>query len=291
LYPDIYVGRLACRDIKEVNTVVDKIIQYENGCDPSWFNRVVLAAGDTFNDVSGDNYLEGELANQRAAEILDGFDAVKVWWTEGNFKQKNVVNAIGNGCGFVHFSGHGSPGMWMAKDFTEDPAGKYLLGLDVYHMPLLKNGYKLPVVIIGGCHNSMFNATLFGSLVGCIKSLTGDPTWYWMPISECFGWWLVKQPNGGAIATMGCTGLGLGRVGDHDQDDIPDSLQYLLTWLELRFFELYSQHGIDNLGETWGTAIADYIETFDCVRDKGNRKTVEEWVLLGDPSLKIGGYP
>ncbi len=291
LYPDVYVGRLACRNTQEVQTVIDKIKTYENTQDPSWFKRLVLAGGDTFNDQTGHNYYEGEISNQRVLEILSSFEAQRIWYTLDNFKQKNIVDAISKGCGFVHLSGHGSPGMWMAKDFTDDPQGEYLLGLDVYHMPQLSNKDQYPIVVIGGCHNSLFNVTFLGSLIGCIKSLTGSPTWYWMPIPECFGWWLVKQPQGGAIATLGCTGLGLGTIGDSNQDDIPDALQFLLTWLELRFFEAYAQDNITMLGHTWGTAITDYIHTFDCYRDKGDQKTVEEWILLGDPSLMIGGYP
>ena len=291
LYPDVFIGRLACRDESEVQTVIDKIISYENGRDSSWFKRLVLAGGDTFNDLTGHNYLEGEISNQRVSEILSDFEANRIWWTLDNFKQKNVVDAMNKGCGFVHLSGHGSPGMWMAKDFTEDSHGKYILGLDVYHMPLLSNTGQYPIVIIGGCHNSMFNATFLSSLIGCIQSLTGSPTWYWMPIPESFGWWLVKQPRGGAIATFGCTGLGIGTVGDYNEDGIPDTLQSLLTWLELRFFEAYAEDNIEILGQTWGSAITDYISTFDCYRDKSDRKTVEEWVLLGDPSLMIGGYP
>jgi len=289
-YPDVYVGRLACRNTKEVQTVVQKIIDYESGCDPSWFKKVVLAAGDTFNDIDANNFLEGEIATQQTADYLEGFEAVKIWWSLGNLKQSNVISAISDGCGFVHFSGHGSPGMWMAKDFTEDPHGKYILGLDVYHMPLLSNDGKYPVVVIGGCHNSMFNATFMGSLKGCIKSFTGHLTWYWMPIPECFGWWIVKVDGGGAIGSIGCTGLGYGTIGDSDNDGIPDCIQYLLGWLETHFFKLYGQENVDVLGEMWGGAITGYANLFPPMEDKVDLKTIQEWVLLGDPSLKIGGY-
>ena len=37
--------------------------------------------------------------------------------------------------------------------------------------------------------------------------------------------------------------------------------------------------------------ISDYVTFFNPNRDEIDRKTVEQWVLLGDPSLKIGGYP
>ncbi len=297
LYPDVYVGRLACRSVEELNTVVQKIIDYENGCDDSWFKRLVLAGGDTFNDISGHNYLEGELANQRVAEILSDFEAERIWWSEGNVNQKNMLAAIGKGCGFVHLSGHGSPAVWFVKDFIKDPHGKYIWALDVYHFSKLQNGEKLPIVIIGGCHNSMFNTSLYKStkeviMTIIIKYILGNPyqTWYWIPAPESMGWWFVKQEGGGAIATFGCTGLGLGTVGDNNRDGIPDCLQFLLTWLELRFFEVYA-NGTHILGETWGNAIDDYINAFLVEAKKsGDIKTVQEWVLLGDPSLKIGGY-
>ncbi|MEM2583544.1 MAG: C25 family cysteine peptidase [Candidatus Thermoplasmatota archaeon] len=296
-YPDVYVGRLACRSEKEVTDVVNKIINYEKSLKEEWFKRVVLVGGDTFNDISGNNYYEGEIANQKVAEILNDFEAVKIWWSEGNVNQKNVLNALRNGCGFVHLSGHGSPEAWFVKDFVQNPHGKYIWALDVYHIPMIKNGEKLPIVVIGGCHNSMINTSLYKSTVDVIKTIIikyilGKPyqTWYWLPSPECMGWWFVKQQGGGAIATFGCTGLGYGTIGDEDKDGVPDCIQYLLTWLELRFFEVY-KNGDDILGKAWGTAIKDYINRFMTGRiDQIDAKTVEEWILLGDPTLKIGGY-
>ena len=297
LHPDVYVGRLACRSEKELKTVVNKIISYENTADDSWFKKVVLVGGDTFNDINGNNYLEGEIANQKVAEILDDFESEKIWWSENEVNQKNVVNAIGKGCGFVHLSGHGSPAAWFVKDFIKNPNGKYIWALDVYHFPLLKNGDKLPIVVIGGCHNSMFNTSLYKSAKEVITTIIVKyilqkhyTTWYWIPAPESMGWWFVKQEGGGAIATFGCTGLGLGTIGDSNKDGIPDCIQYLLTWLELRFFKVY-KNGTDVLGEAWGNAINDYINEFLSERQsQRDVKTVQEWVLLGDPTLKIGGY-
>lgn len=296
-HPDVYVGRLACRSEKEVQTVVDKIIAYETGADPSWFKRVLLAGGDTFNDISGHNFLEGEIANQAVADYLDDFQAEKIWWSEGNANQKNLVSTWGEGFGFVHLSGHGSPGVWFVKDFQQNPNGKYIWMLDVYHMPLLKNGDKLPVVVIGGCHNSMYNTSLYASLTDVLKTviikyILGQPylSYYWLPIPECHGWSLVRQSGGGAIATFGFTGYGLGQIGDYNDDDIPDCIQGLGTALELRFFEAYAEKGITVLGEAWGEAVSDYVDTFDCNKDSADRKTIQDWAMLGDPSLHIGGY-
>ncbi len=295
LNPDVYIGRLACRSVKEVQTVVSKIINYEeNAYDSQWFHRAVMVGGDTFPD--SDNYYEGEIANAKAMEILgDEFTYDKVWYSEENLNQNNVINAINSGEGILYFSGHGSPGMWLAKDYTNPSKPKYILGLDIYHMPSLKNNGMYPVTIIGGCHNSMFNATLYNSISEIIKSIIFKyilgkhfTTWYWGPVPECFGWSIVKVPNG-AIGSMGCTGLGYGTTGDSNHDGIPDSIQYLLTWAELHFFELY-KNGLHHLGEIHSTDISDYITTFNPMKDKTDCKTVQEWVLLGDPTLMVGGY-
>lgn len=294
LAPDVYLGRLACRNEKEVKTMVNKIIEYENNAyGQEWFKRLLLVAGDTFEDT--DNYYEGEIANEKVAEYLSDFQPVKIWYSLGNLKQKNVIDAFSEGCGFVHFSGHGSPGMWLAKSF-EGGKSKYILGLDIYHMLLLKNYGMYPVVVIGGCHNSMFNTTLYKSTYEIIASIIlkyilGKPfvTWYWMPCYECFGWAIVRQ-KGGAIASIGCTGLGYGSIGDRNENGIPDCIEYFTGYIETHFFEIYS-NGVDILGVAHTQALLDYINKFDPMKDRTDCKTVQEWVLLGDPSLKIGGYP
>ena len=52
----------------------------------------------------------------------------------------------------------------------------------------------------------------------------------------------------------------------------------------------------DILGEIWGKVISAYLGAYPI--DWNSRsysaidaKTAQEWILLGDPSLKIGGYP
>jgi len=67
-------------------------------------------------------------------------------------------------------------------------------------------------------------------------------------------------------------------------------LQGLGGWIEPRFFYNYAKENKDILGETHSNTIIDYINTFNVNNDRIDRKTVEQWVLLGDPSLKIGGY-
>ncbi|MCK5300647.1 MAG: hypothetical protein KAJ21_02005, partial [Thermoplasmatales archaeon] len=59
---------------------------------------------------------------------------------------------------------------------------------------------------------------------------------------------------------------------------------------EPRFFDAYANQSKTILGETHDQAIIDYINIVGAVnQDQIDRKTIEEWVLIGDPSLRIGG--
>ena len=94
---------------------------------------------------------------------------------------------------------------------------------------------------------------------------------------------------------MGNTGLGYGATGnngdkDGDGVDDPDCVEVLGGYLESQFFKAYGVNHTDILGQTWGQAITSYLKTYPGMMDKIDCKSVQEWALLGDPSLKIGGY-
>ncbi|RLF62558.1 MAG: peptidase C25 [Thermoplasmata archaeon] len=282
LYPDVYVGRLPCRNKIEVKIMVDKIINYESTkADPSWFNKIILVAGDTFpDDYDTTRYYEGEIETWHGYQyVSDQFEAVKLYTSEGTFTgPEDVMNAIDQGSGFLYFAGHGSPTAWASH---APGSHEWVNGLMVYDMPKLSNGEKLPVCIVGGCHNSEFNISTFDWLKN---------RWTYGPTPECWSWWLTRKMGGGSIATIGNTGLGYGLIGDYNNNSIPDCIEGLGGWIESHFFQVYGEQGKTILGETWGTDITDYVNTFQCNKDQIDRKTVEEWVLIGDPTLQIGGY-
>jgi hypothetical protein len=61
-------------------------------------------------------------------------------------------------------------------------------------------------------------------------------------------------------------------------------------YLETQFFEAYGANHTDILGQTWCSAITQYLHIYPGMKNRDDAKTIEQWVLLGDPSLKIGGY-
>ena len=298
-YPDVYLGRLPCRNLFEVTVIVNKIISYEQKpADSSWFNRMVVVGGDPYDDPETE-FLEGELIGEKALSYMSGFEQCRLFssnkQTNPDFTPvtNNILREINEGCGFLFFDGHGGPSWW--NTFWPGEFESLIMngGISVLQFPFLRNFGKLPVCIVGGCHNNQFNVSL-------VSTLTDPWNTHFMwsqgaPIRECWGWSLLLQPRRGAIATLGNTGLGYeagGEVGDLDGDGVnePDCVESLCGYLETQFFKGYNLNHIDILGKAWGYAIAEYLRIYPGMEQWMDAKTLEQWVLFGDPSLKIGGY-
>jgi hypothetical protein len=291
LMPDIYLGRLPCRNIFEVKIMVNKIIEYENTAnDQEWFNKMVVVGGDS---APGYEYYEGEEENKKALEYMSDFQGLKLWTSDGSFSGvSDVVQAINGGCGFLFFDGHGNPSTWSTH--PPDDAETWITGLSLKDMPKLKNKNQQPVTVVGGCHNGQFDVTLMKLLQG-IKEEGLDffkLTYYykeWVP--ECWAWRIARKIDGGGIAIMAYTGLDWFAEGDYDDDGIPDCVQYFSGFANTNFFKNYGMNNLTILGETHTQTLIDYIIRFPPMDEKLDCKTVQEFALLGDPSLQIGGYP
>lgn len=301
LYPDVYVGRLACKTEAEVKVMVQKIINYETTTyGQDWFHRFVVVAGDTYPQSLNPNWTgyEGEVNTQDAIDNMSGFEPVKLWTSDGSFTgPKDVIRAIDNGCGFLYFEGHANAFTWSTHP-PDDPK-TWINGLNIINMDFLRNKQMLPVCVVGGCHNSEFDVTFKNFIKGLKEeglhffATKGTPFgsyWKYTWIRECWSWKLTRLSMGGTIATIGCTGLGMSK---EDKQSFSGAGDYL----EPTFFHEYGENGTRILGRVWGNAITDYLNHYPinwqtpAAKDSAiDAKTVEQWALLGDPSLMIGGY-
>jgi hypothetical protein len=292
MYPDLYVGRLACKSASEVKTVVNKIITYETTAyGATWFKRMVVVGGDSA-PIAGDPYYEGEEENKLALQYLSDFNGVRLWTSNGNFTgPQDIIDGISAGCGFLFFDGHGNPSSWSTHPPNNESA--WINGLKVKNMTKLTNGEQLPVTVCGGCHNGQFNTSLMNLIKGVIKEGTEYFNWtFWLRewIPECWAWRLISVKNGGSIATMAYTGLDWFAEGDYNNDSIPDCCQFLSGYTNTQFFKNYGVNNMTILGQAHTQALIDYLDAYPPFGDKLDCKTVQEFVLLGDPSLQIGGY-
>ncbi len=295
--PDVYIGRLACRSEREVTTVVEKIITYEEiKAAESWFKHMLLIGGDTYPYDGNYDGCEAEIDTNLSASYMDGFTFTRLWASTGALTGQSVVeDAINDGAGLIHMAGHANPSCLVTHP-PHDEDGRIVI-LQMYDIknpmnmhPKLNNNDMLPVILIGGCHNSQFNVSLMNIIKGIMEYgikgmfLESPYKFYYMEwVPKCFSWWLTSNPNGGAIATMGNTGLGMGIGGQN-------YVTGLDGWLFPRFFYHYGQDGEEHIGMAHSSAITDYVNEFDINTDSEDRQMIQQWALLGDPSLMIGGY-
>jgi hypothetical protein len=300
LYPDIAIGRLACRNRIEVRIMVNKIIQYETTTAGSdWANTMILAGGDTHDDA-GTNYVEGEEMTEFVLnEYMTDVDPVKLYSsnkdTDPDYTPTgtNLLREISKGAGLLFLTGHASPVTWTTHWIGEfEGPDSWTERFLINDFPKLSNRGKYPVCLVEGCHNSQFNVSMITT-----KQDTDNSKHMWTygrMAPECWSWWLTRKIGGGSIATLGHTGLSYeatGNSGDLDGDGIdrPDCLEAYCGYQNRMYFKTLSE-GTDSLGLVWSSTIESYLTTFPGMDNQLDAKTVEQWALLGDPTLKIGGY-
>jgi hypothetical protein len=292
LYPDVNIGRIPCQRNFELNTVVDKIIHYETSTyGEGWFNNIILLGGDTFPGWNGN---EGEEKNLITQSIMSDFTPTILWASDGTLNARNINKAINKGAGFIDYSGHGFE-MGVA---THPPNSESWIRYNLLHLPYALNGYKLPIIFFDACLTSRldFNWSSFintikpaevasyeSALVETIgyestqellgEQIEGSPNT--LPIGDnlfpCYSWCVVKKSLGGAIASIGATRTAFGGI-DSGAGKI-----------SLEFFSAYENS--ETVGQMMAQAQNGYVND---VPD--DLFTVEEFILIGDPSLKIGGY-
>jgi hypothetical protein len=283
LYPDVAVGRLPCRNILEVRIMVNKIIYYETYTyGKNWFYDMIVIAGDTYPESHNPRWkgYEGEYYAELALENMTGFNPVKLYTSDGTFSGENdVIDAISKGCGFVYFVGHGNPRTWG----THPPdSSEFIKGLTVQKMHKLKNKHMYPVCVVSGCHNNQFDVSIL-KFISIISRYRGEATF------ECWGWRMTRKIDGGSIATIGCTALGFTKEDKR-------SFKGGINEIEVEFFKQYRQNNFTIVGDTWAAAVSAYIDKYPVVWSAKpdmwiDAQVVQSWILLGDPSLQIGGYP
>ncbi|UCD14689.1 MAG: hypothetical protein JSW60_04510 [Thermoplasmatales archaeon] len=278
---DVYVGRLPCRSTWEVKTAVRKIIQYETitPSSESWYKRMVGISG--LNHALYDGQADGEyltdLAMSYVEDIID--EEVRVYASNEDSGRpipviKDIVKAFTNGARFIYFSGHGHPLRWATHPV--DDINTWLEGMHMRHMWKFFNLKKLPIVVVGGCHDAQFNISWLNTYRA--RNETYDQ-WYWThgdPGVHCFCWRMIIIPWGGAIASVGGTGL------TTSLSDEPNSGNARLA---TDFFYLIGQEGATTFGEAFSGAVQKFID--ENTINLWEAHVVTIWNALGDPSLKL----
>ncbi len=287
LYADLHIGRLPCSSQDEVELLVDKIINYEQQTyNQLWFQKIVLAGGDTFPILRGSPpfMFEGEITNRKVAQQLPEFKKVRLWASLRTLNAFTFNRAINKGAGFVSYAGHGFEHGWG----TYRPnALAFKMGIrqHMYFTPYirgLRNQNRLPIIFFDACLTAKldFNVTdlqqyfpLSVRLLTRLGRMNEDPNVFF----PCFAWAFLRHEGGGAIATIGATRTAYTMVG-------PRGVYGGAGYLDVHFFKAYEE-GV-TVGEMLTASQNDYINNVG-----PDYFTIEEFMLVGDPSLRVGGYP
>jgi peptidase C25-like protein len=282
LYADVHIGRIPCTTNDELITVINKIITYETVTyDQIWFKHIILAGGDTFGLSKGSPpfVYEGEITNIKVGQQLPGFTQTRLWASTRNLHAGSYNRAISKGAGFVSYAGHGFEHGWG----TYRPNAIIDSNLIIYYTPFLNqlsNEHRLPIIFFDACLTAKldFNITdligyygIAATIVNMFLGYTADD--FFAP----FAWAFLKLEGGGCVANIGATRPAYTYV---DKDGVYAGAGYL----DVHFFKAYEE-GI-TVGEMLTHAQLDYLNYVG-----KDFFTVEEYMLLGDPSLMVGGYP
>jgi hypothetical protein len=289
LYPDVRIGRLPCSNEEEVGICCDKIIYYENNSmEKDWFNRVILMGGDTQPDDEA-GILEGEWILETAiAPFMEknGFSPVKLYTSHGTFYPTSINQNISKGAGFVCYAGHGNTYLIS----TYPPYNSSSIPYYLEDIAGMNNDLKYPIFFLDACLTGKLDYNILddGILIlypFCLLKLLLEH-FFSFDIHPCFAWSLLKKQAGGGIAVLAASQPSwTGSIIEEDEC----TLLFGCSVLNRYFFESYEEGIIvsDMLIQAQNQYISMISDQYGIMWD---RNTIDQYNLIGDPSLKVGGY-
>ncbi len=148
-YPDIFVGRFSAETAADVDTQVQRTIEYETmpATEQDWFWRGVGIASPEGDSSTGD---DGQSDQQHIEAIrLDllayDYTVVNQIYEAWGPNTADITNALNAGRGIINYCGHGSRTAWGTTGFS------------VTNINALTNHNRLPFIFDVACVNGQFN--------------------------------------------------------------------------------------------------------------------------------------
>ena len=163
-YPDIIVGRFSAETAAQVDTQVERTIEYENlpATSQDWFWR---GCGVASSQGTGDDgeYDWEHIDNIRDLLIDYGYTLVDQIYDPGALASQ-VTNALNAGRGIVNYTGHGGPTSWGTTGFSNS------------HVNALTNDNMLPFIVSVACNNGEFDDYTCFAEAWLRATHSGEPT-------------------------------------------------------------------------------------------------------------------
>ena len=246
-YPDIYVGRFSPSNLTDLNTIVERNLEYETNPDTSDYYLNAIGLGSNEGAGYGD---DGEadwqhLRNIRTDLLNYGYQNVFEFYdgshggedANGNPNSTIISNAVNGGISLFNYTGHG--------DINSCSSGNYSSS----HINSATNNGKYPFVVSVACNNGTFTSGTCISEAWQRASSSGSPT--------------------GAIAAAGSSILMSWAPPMASQDEIVDIL-----------VESYPNNKMHSIGALFYSGQMKMLDDYP----NPGKEVVETWVLFGDPA-------
>lgn len=181
-YPDIFIGRFSAENVAQVQTQVQRSVEYE--LTPAAGDWLQKGMGVASNQGPGDDgeYDYVHMNNLRTLLMGYGYTTVdQIYDPSGTAAQ--VSAALNAGRGIVNYCGHGSTTAWSTTGFSNS------------HVNALVNDDLLPFIVAVACVNGQFNgytcfaeawlrATHNGNPIGAVATYMSSINQSWNPPME-----------------------------------------------------------------------------------------------------------
>ncbi|NOZ78467.1 MAG: hypothetical protein GXP48_04660, partial [Acidobacteria bacterium] len=171
-FADLAIGRLPADSLDDAETMVSKIIGYEqNDQTWPWSKQVTLVA-----DATSPSYTFSNIAKALGSLVPAGIEknTINIGQAGKAAAKRDIIDAFNAGRLIINYDGHGSEAVWSSSNvFGNDDARA------------LTNAERLPLVVAMNCLNGLFEDAYQSSLAEA----------------------LLQAPKGGAVAVWASSAL------------------------------------------------------------------------------------
>ncbi len=173
-YPDIIVGRFSAENESQVETMIERSINYENMAEQAWLHNGVGIASDEgpgdddeYDDEHIRNIRNDLLESWRYNQVYEFYDGSQGGNdASGDPTSTMISNSVNGGISIINYAGQGTQTSWYTSNFTNSNVNS------------LTNDNMLPFIFSVACQNGNFtNGTCFAEAwLRATNNSTGEPT-------------------------------------------------------------------------------------------------------------------
>ena len=251
-FTDFYIGRLSVETVSQSETVVDKILAYEQSPPSGDWRRKIISVADDEVSNSGDFIFKKSLNEIAKDHTRLGYETIEVFLEDvidevearpadysnilpRYIARDRIIKALGEGAVLAQYAGHGGRTVWTHESIFDNA--------DVEEV---EETAKIPFMLVLSCYNGYFDKP-------------GEPS-----MAEK----LLRKERGGIIGMLSATRLTYGSGNDA---------------LNRIIFDMLFKRNIRQLGPLSFDSKVELLMT----EGTGQIDVMMEYTLFGDPALQL----